>query len=211
MTELPMFPLGSVLLPHMPLQLRVFEQRYLTMLTDMLEAESSEFGVVLIERGQEVGGGEHRFPFGTVAEITELGTGDGVLAVAASGGTRFEVTEWLDEAAYPQAVVREIDELEWDESLRPLREQAEGVVRRALAIASEFTEQRWASVVELSEDPVKAAWQLAGICPVGELDQLRFLRAGTMLELLTLVHEAGLSASQEYGAPWGQPEEDTAF
>ncbi len=209
MTELPMFPLGSVLLPHMPLQLRVFEERYLTMLSHMLEAESTEFGVVLIERGQEVGGGEHRFPFGTVAEITELGTGEGVLAVSASGGTRFEVTEWLDESPYPQAVVREIAELEWDESLRPLRDQAEVVVRRALAIASEFTEQRWAAVVELSADPVEAAWQLAGICPVGELDQLRFLRAGTMLELLTLVHEVGLTASQEYGAPWAQPEEDT--
>lgn len=199
-----MFPLGSVLLPHMPLQLRVFEQRYLTMLTRMAEAESTEFGVVLIERGQEVGGGEHRFPFGTVASISECGAGEGLVAVAASGGTRFEVIEWLEEDPYPRAIIREIDDLEWDESLRPLRVEAETVVRRALAIASEFTEQRWAAVVELSADTVEAAWQLAGICPVGELDQLRFLRAGSMQELLTLVYETGLTASQEYGAPWIQ-------
>ena len=203
-----MFPLGSVLLPHMPLQLRVFEERYLAMLSHMIEADSMDFGVVLIERGQEVGGGEQRFPFGTVASITELGSGEGMVAVAAAGGARFEVLEWLDENPYPQAVVREIDELVWDDSLLPLRIQAESAVRRALAIASEFTEQRWASVVELSSDPVEAVWQLAGICPVGELDQLRFLRAGTMLELLTAVHEAGVAASQEYGAPWAQGEEE---
>lgn len=67
--ELPMFPLGSVLFPHMPLALRLFEERYLTMLAHLLEAEDPAFGVVLIERGRETGGGEHRFRTGTVAEI----------------------------------------------------------------------------------------------------------------------------------------------
>ena len=52
-----MFPLGSVLLPHMPLPLQLFEQRYLMMLGQLLETEDPEFGVVLIERGSEVGGG----------------------------------------------------------------------------------------------------------------------------------------------------------
>jgi Lon protease-like protein len=57
-TDLPMFPLGSVLFPHMPLPLRVFEERYLVMLSRILADDPAEFGVVLIERGQEVGGGD---------------------------------------------------------------------------------------------------------------------------------------------------------
>ena len=54
---IPMFPLGSVLFPHMPLPLRLFEPRYLKMLGDLLEQPDPEFGVVLIERGHEVGVG----------------------------------------------------------------------------------------------------------------------------------------------------------
>ena len=45
------FPLETVLFPHTPLALRVFEERYLKMLGACLEAETPSFGVVLIERG----------------------------------------------------------------------------------------------------------------------------------------------------------------
>uniref|UniRef100_UPI0034D45EFD LON peptidase substrate-binding domain-containing protein n=1 Tax=Streptomyces sp. GbtcB7 TaxID=2824752 RepID=UPI0034D45EFD len=51
-----MFPLGSVLLPHTPLALRVFEPRYPTMIGRLLDADDPSFGVVLIERGFEAGG-----------------------------------------------------------------------------------------------------------------------------------------------------------
>ncbi|MFI5429856.1 LON peptidase substrate-binding domain-containing protein [Aeromicrobium sp. UC242_57] len=56
-------------MPAMPLSLRVFEPRYLQMLQDILPDQTAEFGVVLIERGQEVGGGEKRFDVGTVAQV----------------------------------------------------------------------------------------------------------------------------------------------
>ena len=73
--ELAMFPLGSVLLPGMPLALRVFEPRYVELLSTVLGDTDREFGVVLIERGSEVGGGDVRFGAGTVARIetVELG------------------------------------------------------------------------------------------------------------------------------------------
>lgn len=197
-----MFPLGSVLFPHLPLQLRVFEERYLVMLSRMLEQESAEFGVVLIERGQEVGGGEHRFGYGTVAQITELGAQEGFVGLVAQGERRFEVLEWLEESPHPRATVNELPDLEWDESLRPLREQAERVVRRTLAQASEFSEQQWPADVELSEDPVAAAWQLAGIAPVGALDQMALLRATSIESLLTQVIAAATEAAESLTAPW---------
>ena len=56
---LPMFPLGSVLFPHMPLPLHVFEPRYRALVDHCVAAaerdEPPEFGVVLIERGQRGG------------------------------------------------------------------------------------------------------------------------------------------------------------
>jgi Lon protease-like protein len=61
-TDIPMFPLGSVLFPAMPLGLRVFEPRYLQMLQDVMPDGPAEFGVVLIERGQEVSGRSRRSP-----------------------------------------------------------------------------------------------------------------------------------------------------
>jgi Lon protease-like protein len=197
-----MFPLGSVLFPYLPLQLRVFEERYLIMLSRMLERETAEFGVVLIERGQEVGGGEHRFGFGTVAQITELGAQEGLVVLVAQGERRFEVVEWLEETPHPRARVQDLPELTWDDALLPLRERTELLVRRTLAQASEFSERQWPADVELSDDPVAAAWQLAGIAPLGELDQMSLLRATSMEGLLNEVIEATTAAALTFSAPW---------
>src|SRR3978361_194548 len=95
MTTFPMFPLGSVLFPSMPLPLRVFEPRYLAMLSEILPDEPSEFAVVLIERGSEVGGGEHSFPIGTIAQITDLDAAEDFIVLVAEGTHRIQVESWL--------------------------------------------------------------------------------------------------------------------
>lgn len=202
-----MFPLGSVLFPYMPLQLRVFEDRYLVMLSRMLESDGAEFGVVLIERGQEVGGGEHRFPFGTVARITQMVAPEGFVGLVAQGGRRFEVLEWLAEDPHPLASIRDLPELTWDDSLLPLRERAEREVRRALARASEFSDLIWSPDVELSGDPTVAAWQLAGIAPLGPLDQVSLLRSKTMEELLDSMIEYTAAIGEAFPAEWPEGEE----
>ncbi len=189
-----MFPLGSVLFPHMPVLLRVFEDRYLIMLSRILKTEPSEFGIVLIERGQEVGGGEHRFGIGTIAQIAQLETTDDAVGLVAQGGGRIEVVEWLADDPYPRATIRELDELVWDAALEPLRLRAEQTVRRSLARASEFTDQAWSATVELSDEPVACAWQLAAIAPLGQLDQVALLRSGSMRQLLDRIIESTLAA-----------------
>jgi len=179
-----MFPLGSVLLPHMPLPLRVFEPRYLEMLAQILEHEPSEFGVVLIERGQEVGGGEKRMMLGTVAQIAQLDAADVGVLILAQGERRIRITEWLEDDPFPRAGVEVLPELEWSDDLAGLRDEADSTVRRVLARASEWEDQQWSAQVELSADPVESAWQLAGIAPLGPIDQLQLLRAETMQQLL---------------------------
>ena len=72
MPDLPIFPLQSVLLPGMPVVLRIFEPRYLFMFERVLEG-SGEFGVVLIERGPEVGGGDRRFVLPLIRAALAIG------------------------------------------------------------------------------------------------------------------------------------------
>ena len=81
-------------------------------------------------------------------------------------------------------------------------EETERLVRRALAIASEFAGGVWPAGVELSDDPVAAAWQLAAIAPLGALDQVELLEASTMERLLTRIGELTTEAAVAYEAPW---------
>ena len=200
-----MFPLGSVLFPHMPLPLRVFEERYMVMLSRILPDEPSEFGVVLIERGQEVGGGEKRFTIGTVAQIQQLDADEDFVVLVAQGERRIEILEWLEEDPHPAARVRELPDLEWEDDLLPLRQKAEEAVRRTLRVAGESGDQQWSADVEISDDPIAAAWQLAAIAPVGPLDQIALLRSETTESLLSALVEMMDSAGDSFSAPW--PEE----
>lgn len=210
--ELPMFPLGSVLFPAMPLALRVFEERYLAMLATVLTQEPSEFGVVLIERGQEVGGGEHRFDLGTTAQIRELDGADGFVALIAQGGRRIRVVEWLPDDPYPRALVEHLDDLEWDESLAAERDRVEQAVRRTLAVGAEFggdtNPVQYSAMVEVDDDPVDGAWQLAGITPLNELDRLRLLGATSLGELLATLEPLAEDAAAMFTAA---PDDDGSF
>ena len=152
-----MFPLGTVLFPHVPLALRIFEERYLVMLGRLLDEQDPEFGVVLIERGHEAGGADQRFSIGTTARITNVMAGERDIHIIAVGGSRIEVREWRDDQPYPTARVRELPPLVWDDTLAPLREQAEQIVRRVLSRAAEYAEVQWDANVELSDDPSNRA------------------------------------------------------
>ncbi|WP_454172722.1 LON peptidase substrate-binding domain-containing protein [Microbacterium maritypicum] len=191
MTAIPMFPLGSVHFPHTPLPLRVFEPRYLTMIGRLLDEEDPRFGVVLIERGHEVGGGERRSRIGTMARLVSVSAGADALLAVAVGTDRFTVDEWLDDDPYPRAEVTPLPELDWSDELTPLRTQAEAIVRRTLARAPEA---QWDADTELSDDPIAAAWQLAAIAPLGDYDRYALLQSATVGALLRQIIDLTLDA-----------------
>jgi Lon protease-like protein len=206
--ELPMFPLGSVLFPGMPLPLRVFEPRYVAMLSSVLGEKDREFGVVLIERGSEVGGGDVRFGVGTVARVQSVEIADGSIAVLATGGARFEVVRWLQDDPFPRAEVRELAPLRLDAPGASALADAEALVRAALTRVSEFAELVWPADVGLSAEPADRIWQVAGIAPLGSLDQLALLRSGTVQELLTVLVEETRAAEVRYTAGWADDPQD---
>ena len=204
MPVMPMFPLGSVLLPAMPLPLRIFEPRYLKLLGDLVATETPEFVVVLIERGPEVGGGEKRMDLGTIASVTDIGTSEEFYGLESVGARRFRVNAWLPDDPYPIADIDFLPDLIWDDTLMPSRVHLETKVRQLLAFASEFGDLQYSSDVELSDDPMEACWQLAGILPVGQLDQVDLLSSQSADELLKRTYEIVTTADETLKAMMDQ-------
>ena len=188
MAVMPMFPLGSLLFPSMPLTLRIFEERYLKLLGDLMGSDKPEFGVVGIARGLEVGGGDGRMSVGTIALVTEIGTTGEFFGLEAFGSQRFMVNGWLPDDPYPVADIDLITDLIWDNSLMPARVHLEAQVRKLLSFASEFGDLQFGAGFELSDDPMAACWQLAGVLPVGELDRFDLLTSQSAEELIAQTH-----------------------
>jgi Lon protease-like protein len=140
--ELPLFPLKTVLFPGGVLPLRVFETRYLDMVSACLRTDSG-FGVVTIHEGLEAGGQPTSIhPVGTLARIVDFDqTDDGLLGITCLGVQRLRVIGhrvqpdqlllgqvlWLpDDPALPplpshEPLVRVLRELLEREELAPYR------------------------------------------------------------------------------------------
>ena len=110
---LPLFPLKTVLFPGGVLPLRVFEPRYMDMVTRCMR-EGTPFGVCLIAAGDEVGEAAVPHPVGTEAHIEQWDMEQaGLLTLLTRGGRRFRIVDheverdgllvgevrWLDEPA----------------------------------------------------------------------------------------------------------------
>lgn len=90
---LPLFPLNTVLFPGGPLRLRIFEPRYLDMVSRCMR-ESSNFGVALITEGREAGGTARTTLIGTTARIVDFERlDDGLLGITARGEKKFSIID----------------------------------------------------------------------------------------------------------------------
>jgi Lon protease-like protein len=175
--ELPMFPLGMVLFPSLFLPLHVFEPRYRVLARHCMDG-SREFGVVLIERGSEVGGNDVRTSVGTVAQIadaTELDDGRWVLGTV--GTRRVRVHEWLSDDPYPRADVEDWDDGAVEGDLLPAYDDVRSVLRRVLALKAELVEPAVDATIALSDDPALGSYQASAVAPLGPADQQELLAA----------------------------------
>ena len=88
---LPVFPLNSVLLPGGILPLRIFEPRYVDMVSHCLRTDS-EFVVALIKKGRETGTAAEFYPIGTIAKIVDWERcSDGLLGVTVQGSNKARI------------------------------------------------------------------------------------------------------------------------
>jgi ATP-dependent Lon protease len=179
-----MFPLGTVLFPGAGLPLHVFEERYRQLVADCLDSDR-RFGVVLIERGSEVGGGDVRFDVGTVAEIGRaVPLEDGRFLIGCIGRSRVRVVDWLDDDPYPRAVVEPAPE-SGRQPDPPAIQAAYSLLRQCAAMRTELGEQAPPVLLECPDDPEEAVWRACDLAPIGPLDQLRLLRIDSPAERLS--------------------------
>lgn len=181
-----MFPLGTVLLPGMLLPLHVFESRYRRLVEDCRAGEGT-FGVVLIERGSEVGGGDARTNVGTLARILRTDElPDGRWLLAAVGMHRIKVHRWLPDDPYPLAEVEAWPDVVDEEAVSDWALSEEGwgevaaLVRRAAALRRELGEAAPPLGFELADDVVVASYQAMAAAPLGPADRQRLLEAGPL-------------------------------
>lgn len=89
--RIPLFPLHSVLFPGGPLALRIFETRYLDMVSRCMKDESG-FGICLIREGDEVGEAAQPHAIGTLGRISYFNRRpDGLLGITVQGEQRFRI------------------------------------------------------------------------------------------------------------------------
>ncbi len=202
--SLAMFPLSTVLFPGAVLPLHVFESRYRRLMADCL-ADDRCFGVVLITRGSEVGGGDQRADTGTVARITRVAElEDGRMMVVAEGTHRFRVEQWLYDDPYPCAVV---DELSGDDPAvgadttgghADPTPSAEAAVRRLCSLLSELGEvPALPHDLDLGGGDEAAGWQLCGLAPLNLIDRQRLLVCADTGSRMSLLSELCTAMSDD--------------
>jgi Lon protease-like protein len=193
MAVLPMFPLGTPLLPGAVLPLHVFEPRYRQMVRDVLadDVDPPEFGVVMIERGHEVGGGDARSMIGTVARILDIRvTDDGRYAIAAVGAERLRVNAWLPDDPYP---IADVDRWPDEDGAEPSAATIADLhlrVRRINQRVREIGEMTPPPDHEISDDPRSALYHLASLAPLGPADRQRILAAAGVVDRVAALVEA---------------------
>lgn len=160
-TEIPLFPLNTVLFPGGPLPLRIFETRYLDMLSDCLKREQG-FGVCLIEQGSE-SGPAHTYTVGTLAHIRDWSNGpDGLLNILALGSQRFRVMRMRT-----QHNGLNLAEVEWlpAEPAMPLPDTAKLLAELLQQILAQAKE-RYAMITTDYADASWVGYRLAEILPL---------------------------------------------
>jgi hypothetical protein len=182
--EIPLFPLGTVLFPGGPLPLRIFEARYIDLVSRCLR-DGTGFGVVLIREGAEAGGPALTFDVGTYARIVDFSRqDDGLLGIRAQGERRFRIL-----ARRRARDGLNVADVEWlpEDPVVPLPEEFADL-GPALEAVLEQVGEPYASLERRLDDAAWVAGRLAEIVPIPpghkqhclELDdpveRLRFLR-----------------------------------
>jgi hypothetical protein len=171
-----MFPLSTVVFPGGQLPLQVFEPRYLALAADCLDGDR-EFGVVMITRGSEVGGGDQRVDTGTVVRIERGSQLPGNrLFLEVRGVRRIRVREWLPEDPYPQALVEEIADPPFDAVDAQALASAESSVRRLRWLLSEMGDvPALPHDLDLGDQAQEVAWRLCALAPLNLMDRQHLL------------------------------------
>ena len=170
MQHVPLFPLSTVLFPGARLSLKIFEQRYLTLIKDCLK-QDADFVVVLISKGQEVGVTPDIFSVATCAHIVDWDQLEGgILGITVEGRERVEISNasdamgellWAD--AQPLVDVEQESQVLDDELVSLLKKLEQHPLVQAKGSAFDY------------ESLTSVMWGLANLLPIDQFQKQHLL------------------------------------
>jgi Lon protease-like protein len=191
LTELPLFPLNTVLFPGVPIHLHIFEERYKRMIGMCLN-ERWPFGVVLIRRGAEALGplAEPHTVGCTAAIINVQPLEEGRMNIVAIGQERFRILS-LDSRAFPYLVgqvqpfpIEVGDHVKLARQGSELRRQVIRLMQTQLtAMGKSLDESR------LPEDPLELAYLAASVLQISTDQKQQLLQLVRAEEMVARVLE----------------------
>jgi Lon protease-like protein len=180
---LPIFPLHSVLFPGGPLTLRIFEPRYLDMVSRCLKEERG-FGVSLIKEGSEVGPAAEVYSVGTLGQITYWRQrADGLLGVTLTGEQRFHILE--QRVAPNQLLMAEVEMLPNDPPA-PVPDGYQGLVAMLQRILGEL-DHPYINLPRQYEDAGWVGARLVELLPLAHSHKQRLLQEEDPLRRLEVL------------------------
>ncbi len=188
MTDLlPLFPLGTVVFPGMPLPLHVFEERYRRMLADRGEMDPA-FGIVLLKSGSDTSVEQVVHEIGTSATMMARRTRQsGQSDIVIEGRRRFEIRMINWDMGYGLATIDWRDELLGDaDRLERSMNVAIPLFQRYVRGVTKVTGRRFRGVT-MSDDPIAASYDLASRLPLHTWERQHLLaldRADERFEIL---------------------------
>lgn len=182
--EIPLFPLRTVLFPGGVLPLRIFEARYLDMISECA-GEQKGFGICAIRSGAEVGRAADCYTVGTVASVQDFDRSeDGVLCIVAHGHRRFRI---VNRQVEPSQLLRA--DVQW---LEDAGQAALPANRRPLAaFLEQLIRQAGKPFSDMQVDYDNAAWvagRLAELLPFALGDKQRLLEMDNPLDRLEALY-----------------------
>ena len=187
---IPLFPLGTVLVPGLVLPLHIFEPRYRQLLADLASRPEEErgFGVVAIREGHEVGehGVRALHEVGTLALLRSVSPWpDGRADIMTNGDARFRVLRLVDQGTpYTCAEVEWLGEEDGDPDAPLL----------ARAVSERFDEYRAAvagagaveaaQMLTMSADPRLLSYLVAAAMVLDQRDRQKLLEQPTTSDRL---------------------------
>lgn len=183
MVSLPLFPLGSVLLPGARMPLQLFEPRYLALAQRLAREPEGErrFGVVLIRQGHEVGEGAAAdlHPVGCEAEVDAMAladSGSGTVVHLVARGTRRFRLDGVDQAAGTAFVTGLVS---WLDEPDPGGDPEVGeLCERVLAAHEEYLRTLAASADPVQAAPRDVAYRVVERMVLDPSDRQRVLEGG---------------------------------
>ena len=188
--EIPLFELGVVLFPHMPLSLHVFEERYRAMLHDC-EEQGVGFGVIGIRQGTEVGGGAVAYDVGTLAQIRKQQRhDDGRANLLVTGATRFRVVRRITGRPYPAGEVEYLSDSAGDPAaLQRLAAEVRPAFERYVTSLQQLAARELPDLEDPPQDAELLGYLVAAALQVETAHKQRLLEADSATERLRICAE----------------------